>query len=290
MRVGFIGLGRMGEPMALRLVRHGVALTVWSRTSASVERLVDAGASAAADAHALFDASDVVVLMLANGDAIDTVLQRTDHGFGVPVHGRLVVNMGTVAPEYSRALGEHLGRSGARFAEAPVSGSRVPAQTGQLVAMLAGDPADLDDVRHLLAPLSSAVFECGPVPKALETKLAVNVFLIAMVTGLAESLAFAESRGVDAAVVRAVLDAGPMASAVSTLKLAKLASGDYAAQAAISDVLYNNRLILDAAARPEQLRLMTATAELYERAEALGHGSADMIAVIEAMRAHRSDA
>lgn len=282
-RVGFIGLGRMGEPMAVRLVRAGTPLTVWSRTPASVRRVADVGATPAADAVAVFAASDVVLLMLANGEAVDAVLGRSADGFGVPVEGRLVVSTGTVAPEHSRALAAELARHGARFVEAPVSGSRVPAQHGQLVAMLAGDEADVEEVRRLVAPLASAVFACGPVPRALETKLAVNVFLIAMVTGLAESVAFAEGRGVDRDVLRAVLDAGPMASAVSTLKLAKLVDGDLAAQAAVSDVLYNNRLILDAGGA-QRLPLMAAAASLYERAEALGFGRSDMIAVIEALR------
>lgn len=163
-RVGFIGLGRMGEPMAVRLVQAGTPLTVWSRTPASVRRVADAGATPAVDAAAVFAASDVVLLMLANGEAVDAVLGRSADGFGVPVEGRLVVSTGTVAPEHSRALAAELARHGARFVEAPVSGSRVPAQHGQLVAMLAGDEVDVEEVRRLVAPLASAVFACGQVP------------------------------------------------------------------------------------------------------------------------------
>ncbi len=284
MTVGFIGLGRMGEPMASRLARSGVDLVVWSRRDKPVQRLVAAGATAAADAGEVFAASDTVLLMLANPNAIDAVLQRDARGFGVRVAGRLVVNLGTVAPEYSCELEDQLRRSGARFVEAPVSGSRVPAEDGTLVAMTAGDEPDTERVSALLAHLAASVFRCGQVPHALETKLAVNVFLLATVAGLAESMAFAEARGIDRGVVRAVLDAGPMASAVSMLKLAKLADGDYETQASISDVLYNNRLILEAAPHPERMQLMAATARLFARAESAGFGSRDMIAVIEAMR------
>lgn len=287
MTVGFLGLGRMGEPMATRLAAGGVPLTVWSRRQEPVQRLTGAGATAAMSAGSVFSASEVVLLMLANPAAIDAVLERDPRGFGVPVTGRLVVNLGTVAPEYSCALKDQLRRRGARFVEAPVSGSRVPAQEGTLVAMLAGDPPAVKQVRPLIGRLAAAVFACGPVPRALETKLAVNVFLLSLVAGLAESTAFAEARGVDLEVFRAVLDAGPMASAVSSLKLAKLLGHDLEAQASVSDVLYNNRLILEAASDPQQLQLMRTTERLFARAESLGHGADDMVAVIEAMRRGR---
>jgi 3-hydroxyisobutyrate dehydrogenase len=137
----------------------------------------------------------------------------------------------------------------------------------------------------LLAPLTAAVFRCGEVPRALETKLAVNTFLIGVVTALAESVAFAERLGVDAGVLRSILDAGPMASAVSRGKLAKLAEGDRSPQAAVSDVLYNNRLILDAASlRGMHLPLLSVCEVLLERAETLGLGGTDMISVIDAIR------
>ena len=161
----------------------------------------------------------------------------------------------------------------------------MPAASGTLVAMLAGEDRVLERVEPLLAPLTAAVVRCGDVPRALETKLAVNTFLIGVVTALAESVAFAERLGVDTAVLRSILDAGPMASAVSRGKLAKLADGDRTAQAGLSDVLYNNRLILDAASlRGMHLPLMSVCAELLATAEAAGLGETDMISVVDAIR------
>jgi 3-hydroxyisobutyrate dehydrogenase len=221
----------------------------------------------------------VVVVMLANGPATDEVLGRGSAGFAVPVEGRVVVNMGTVAPEYSSGLAEDLRSYGARFVEAPVSGSRVPAFEGSLVAMLAGDEEVLDLVETVIAPMAAATFRCGEVPRAIETKLAANVFLIGTVTALAEAVHFARGRGLETEVLRSVLDAGTMASALSRVKLAKLVERDDAAQAAISDVLYNNRLILDAARE-------RGCGSLFAAAEELGLGGADMVAVIEAIR-HR---
>jgi 3-hydroxyisobutyrate dehydrogenase len=283
--IGFLGLGHMGEPMAGRLVDHGLDLTVWNRTVATAERLATRGARLAATPAEVFAGCDVVVLMLANDRVIDAVLGRTERGFGVEVTDRTVVNMGTVSPLYSAGLGRDLESHGATYVEAPVSGSRVPAQRGELVAMLAGPSAALDGVEPLLAPLTAATFRCGAVPRALETKLAVNVFLIALVGALAESAAFAERAGLELGLLQRILDAGPMASAVSRGKLAKLLEDDLSAQAAVSDVHYNCRLILEAGQRAgADLPLLSACAELLSRAEDQGLGGADMIAMTEVLR------
>jgi 3-hydroxyisobutyrate dehydrogenase len=285
-RVGFLGLGHMGEPMAIRLVRAGVDLTVWNRSPEKSDLLRQEGAAVAESAYDVFEATEVVILMLTNGPAIDSVLGRTPDGFAVPVAGRVVVNMGTVPPEYSRGLAADLRAHGAHFVEAPVSGSRVPAFDGALVAMLAGDDDVVARVESLLAPMAAATFRCGEVPKAMETKLAANVFLIGTVSALAEAVHFARGRGLDTEVLRSVLDAGTMASALSRVKLAKLVDGDDSPQAAISDVLYNNRLILEAArARGLPMPLLEVCEALFATTEDLGHGRADMVAVIEAIRA-----
>lgn len=276
----------MGEPMATRLVRAGVDLTVWNRSRPKSELLGEAGATVAGTAREVFNGCPVVIMMLANGPVTDSVLGRGADGFEVPVRGRVVVNMGTVSPAYSCGLGADLRSHGARFVEAPVSGSRVPASSGSLVAMLAGDHDALDLVEPLIAPLTSARFRCGEVPKAIETKLAVNVFLIGMVSALAEAVHFARGRDLDMEVLHSVLDAGPMSSAVSRGKLAKLIARDDAPQASIADVHYNNRLILDAAReRGLPMPLLSVCGALFAATEAFGHGHADMVKVIDAIAA-----
>ncbi len=285
-RVGFLGLGHMGEPMATRLARARTDLAVWNRSPEKTELLRAAGAAVAASAYEVVESCDIVIMMLANGPVTDAVLGRSAAGFELPVAGRIVVNMGTVSPEYSQALGDHLHAHGARFVEAPVSGSRVPAFSGALVAMLAGDDDVLDLVEGVLAPMAAATFRCGEVPRAIETKLAANVFLIGMVTALAEAVHFARGRGLDTEILRSVLDAGTMASALSRVKLAKLVEGDDAPQAAVSDVLYNNRLILDAAdARGLSMPLLRVCGSLFAATEDLGHGNDDMVRVIDAIAA-----
>ena len=287
MKLGFIGLGHMGSAMAARLAQSGAELVVWNRTPDKVAALARVGfkVHAAASAFDVFAQAPVVILMLANGGAIDEVLARDGPGFAALVRGRTIVHMGTTAPDYSRRLEADIVAAGGRYVEAPVSGSRVPAEQGALVGMLAGDPAAVAAVEPLLRPMCERTFVCGAVPQALRMKLAVNLFLITMVTGLAEATHFAGRNGIDLDVFRAIVDEGPMASKVSTLKLAKMVAGDYAVQAAVADVLMNARLIHDAArAAGIASPLLDRSLDLFASADALGHGGADMAAVVLAMQ------
>ncbi|MFF7093951.1 NAD(P)-dependent oxidoreductase [Streptomyces rubradiris] len=291
MNVGFIGLGVMGAPMALRLARAGTPLVVWNRTPHRAEPLRAAGAEVAADAAEVFARAGVVLLMLADEDAVDAVLGRGTPELAARVAGRTVVHMGTTAPEYSRALEADIRAAGGRYAEAPVSGSRVPAEQGRLVAMLAGEEDAVAAVRPLLAPMCREAFGCGAVPGALLMKLSVNLFLITQVTGLAEAFHFAERQGLDRRLFLEVLDAGPMASAVSRMKAPKLRERDFSVQAAALDVLKNNRLIADAA-RAARLAspLLDVCHALFRETVAGGHGGEDMVAVLRAIEARTAEA
>jgi 3-hydroxyisobutyrate dehydrogenase len=287
--VGFLGLGVMGQPMALNLARAGTPLLVWSRTRERCAVVHAAGARVAARPAAVLAEASVVLTMLADGDAIDAVLGRGTPAFAA-VRDRTIVHMGTTSPRYSHALQTDVRAAGGRYVEAPVSGSRTPAETGDLVAMLAGEPSAVDEVRPLLAPMIRQAVDCGAVPQALLMKLSVNLFLISLVTGLAEAFHFAERHGLDLARLGAVLDAGPMASDVSRIKAAKLLGRDFAVQASVRDVLKNNRLIAEAARAADVASpVLDACHALYGEAFALGHGAEDMAAVVRALEA-RTDA
>ncbi|MFH9087307.1 NAD(P)-dependent oxidoreductase [Streptomyces sp. NPDC017673] len=290
MNVGFIGLGVMGRPMALRLASAGTPLVVWNRTPERTEPLRAAGAEVAADAGAVFARAEVVLLMLADETATDAVLGRGTPGLAARVAGRTVVHMGTTSPEYSHALETEIRAAGGRYVEAPVSGSRVPAEQGQLVAMLAGEEAAVAAVRPLLAPMCREAFACGAVPGALLMKLAVNIFLITQVTGLTEAFHFAERQGLDRRLFLDVLDAGPMASGVSRMKAPKLRERDFAVQAAALDVLKNNRLIAEAARKARLASpLLDVCHILFEETVAQGYGGEDMVAVLRAIEARTAE-
>jgi 3-hydroxyisobutyrate dehydrogenase len=285
-RAGFLGLGLMGEPMALRLVRSGLPLVVWNRTSAKTDSLHAAGADVATTPSEVFNKADVIFEMLANESAIDAVLGRNTPAFAEHLRGRTLIHMGTTAPEYSRELEADVQQAGGRYVEAPVSGSRVPAEHGELVAMLAGDPLAVEAVRPLFEPMCRDTIACGAVPGALLMKLAVNLYLITMVTGLVETLHFAQTVGLDLQLLRETLDSGPMASGVSRVKVEMLAGSDFTAQAAVTDVLKNSQLVVDAARSAGVVSpLLDVCRDLYAETVELGRGAADMVAVVSAFEA-----
>jgi 3-hydroxyisobutyrate dehydrogenase len=285
-RIGFIGLGVMGEPMSLNLVRAGVALIVWNRSPTKSQILADAGAYAVATVDEVFEDASTVFMMLFDRPAIDAVLGRGTPRFATLVAGRTLVNLSSIAPEDSRALEREVLAAGGRFLEAPVSGSRIPAERGQLVAMLAGDKAVADAVRPLLTSMCCEAVYCGPAGNALLMKLAANLFLLVMVTGLTEAVHFVDRSGLARERLQEVLDAGPMASTVSRLKLASLIASDFTPHAAIADVLNSAQLITAAASQARTAcPLIEACRELYGETAASGLAAQDMTAVIKTMEA-----
>lgn len=284
MDVGFVGLGVMGQPMALNLARAGTPLVVWNRTPGRCEPLRAVGAEVAGSPAEVFDRAGTVILMLADEAAMDAVLGRGTPDFAARVAGHTVVHMGTTSAEYSSSLQDDIRAASGRYVEAPVSGSRTPAEQGALVGMLAGDNEAVAAVRPLLAPMCHEVFDCGAVPGALLMKFSVNLFLITMVTGLTEAFHFAHRQGLDQGLLRDVLDAGPMASAVSRVKGPKLLARDFTVQAAAADVLKNNRLITEAARKAEVASpLLDICQALYSETVDRGHGDEDMVAVLRAL-------
>ena len=285
-RVGFIGLGIMGAPMAANLAKRGFDVVVWGRSRSAVDDAVTAGARAAESVADLFAQVDTVILMLRDEAAVDAVLARGTDQFPHLAAGHTIVQMGTFTTAFSRALADEVEAVGGQYVEAPVSGSRGPAVAGTLVAMIAGSDDAIARVEPLIDAMCGQRFRCGAVPEALATKLAVNTFLVTMVTGLAEAFHIGERTGVDLAVLRDVLAAGPMASVVSQGKALKVTEGDLSPQAALADVLKNARLIERAAeAAGAAHPLTSASRSLYEDAVEAGWGGLDMIGVIDALRA-----
>jgi 3-hydroxyisobutyrate dehydrogenase len=192
--------------------------------------------------------------------------------------------MGTNPPSYSKTLEAEIHAAGGHFVEAPVSGSRKPAEDGKLVAMLAGKPEVVTSVRSLFAPMCREAIECGPVPNALLMKLAVNTFMLATVTALAEATHFAERHGLDLTRFASIINAGQMASDISRVKTAKLLARDFSKHAAIADGLECNRMIT-AAAREAGIAspLLDVCEALLGEAMSLDLEGADVISVIRAI-------
>ena len=278
--IGFLGLGTMGEVMALRLLRAGHSLHVWNRTVAKAAPLADAGARVATHPAEVVAACRVVFVMLADGTATDAVLGRGTPAFAA-VRGRLFVNCATVSPGYSSGLEQDLRAAGARFVEAPVSGSRKPAEAGTLIA---SEPAAVAEVAPLFAPLAKQAVDCGPVPNGTLTKLATNILLVNSVAALAEMMRFADAHGLDRAKVAEVVSHGQLGSDNVRIRSAKLAQRDFTAHSAIRNVFDSlGRTGEAAAAAGCALPLTERTLELLRETIRLGHADADMIALFHAI-------
>ncbi len=282
-KIGFIGLGSMGEPMAINLLKAGVDVVVWNRSDAKVQILKNAGALAAKTVKEVFEQCDVVIMMLANAEVIDLVLSRRSNLFNQMIHGKTIINMGTNSPTFSKGLEKDIITAGGYFIEAPVSGSRKPAENAQLIAMLAGDGNKIASVQKIFSFMCREVVYCGDIPSALLMKLSVNIFLIATVTGLAESLHFAQNQGLDVEKFASILNASQMSSDISRVKNQKFLNKDFSKQAGITDVLANNKLIVDAArASGVSVPILDVCYSLYQKTQNLGLGNEDMISVVKA--------
>jgi len=284
--VGFVGLGVMGQPMALNLVRAEVRLVVWNRTVERTGALSEAGAAVAGSVDELFARTRAVLLMLVDEAALDAVLGRGTARFAPRVRDHLVVSMASNAPGYSRGLATDIAAAGGRYLEAPVSGSRKPAEAGTLVALLGGGPTDVAEARPLLEPMCRAVLHCGPVGSGLLMKLAVNLYLDTMLAGLAEAVHFADRQGLDLETFAAAVGAGPMASDLTRVKVPQLVERDFGVQAATSDA-YANTLLIAAEARAAGLAtpLLDVASRLYGESVGLGHARDDMSSVLTAIEA-----
>lgn len=283
-RIGFIGLGDMGKPMAGRLADAGVTPLVWSRRPESAEDAVARGAELAPSVDALFEASDRVVLMLAHGEAMDEVLGRGTPDFVNRVAGVTLIHMGTTPPRYSEALARDVISAGGRYAEIPVSGSTGPAATGDLVAMSAGHPEALAAAEDIVRHLCRAVIPCGDVPKALQMKLAVNTYLGGLVTGLFEAFNLARKADLDLQTFASVLEAGPMNCDLMRMKLPKLLAGDYTPQGSIRQACNNMTMIVDEGARVgASVPAAEVMLDLVLEASRKGWDDEDMIAMTKVL-------
>ncbi|KAI8165455.1 Glyoxylate/succinic semialdehyde reductase 1 [Colletotrichum sp. SAR 10_70] len=276
MRVGFLGLGVMGTPMALNLTRK-FPVTVWNRTASKYPPLTKAGAKIGETPAKVVEQSDVIFTMLFDDAALTSIFNDDFRG---ALRGKTLINTASIPVDISKHVAEQVQRAGGNFIEMPVSGSKIPAEQGRLVGLLAGDPKIAEQMRPYVEPLTAAAIYCGPIGFGLKTKYAVNLYLNNMTAALAESFSLAKAQGLNLEAFGQVIDAGPMASAYTKVKIPKLVNNDWAPQAAVKDCYNSTQMIVKAA---EDANVRTPYAELcrevYKEATEAGLNEEDMIAV-----------
>ena len=201
-RVAFLGLGRMGYAMAERIARSGLPLTVWNRSPERSRQLAGdvagvADVEVATSPGACVAGAEVVVSMLADGDALRSVLTGDGGALATISPGTLWIDMGTSGPLAVRDVGARLATAAVRLVDAPVSGSVDFARAGTLTVMAGGEATDLERARPVLDLLASRVLPCGPSGSGAALKLSVNLVVHALNAALSEALVLAERSGVD---------------------------------------------------------------------------------------------
>jgi 2-hydroxy-3-oxopropionate reductase len=207
-RIGFIGLGIMGRPMARRLLDAGHHLTVHSRSPGPVDELVDAGAERAGSGAEVAAASDVVITMLPDTPDVEAVLFGEDGVAAGSRGGSLVIDMSTVSPVATRRFAERLSGRELRFLDAPVSGGETGAVEGTLSIMVGGGEDDFARARPLFEAMGGNIVLVGGVGAGQVTKACNQLVVAATIEAVAEALVLAASSGVDPAKVREALLGG----------------------------------------------------------------------------------
>ncbi len=207
-RVGFIGLGIMGKPMARNLLQAGYLLTVHSRSAPPVAELVGVGASRADGPAAVAAASDVVITMLPDTPDVEGVLLGPGGVSEGASPGTLVMDMSTIDPHPTRWFAEALASQGIRMLDAPVSGGERGAIEGTLSIMIGGDAEDVERARPLLEILGSTIVHVGTSGAGQVCKACNQLVVAATIQAVAEALVLARRAGVDPARVREALLGG----------------------------------------------------------------------------------
>ena len=247
MKVGFVGLGLMGQPMAKNVAKKGFSLSVFNRTPEKALPLKEAGASLAASPKEAAKGAEVVVLMLTGPEAVDQVLDGPQGVLAGLESGKTIVNMSTVPPSYSRRLFEKLKSRSIVVLDAPVYGSKKPAEEGALVILAGGPQSKVKEMEPLLLSMGKKVVYCGETGQGSSMKMVVNLLLGIMATGLAEAVNLGQKCGLSTETVLETMLSGPTQCPLFEFKKPMLISDNYGAQFALKHMAKDLRFILQTA-------------------------------------------
>jgi len=278
-KVAVLGTGIMGSAMARNLAAAGMRTTAWDRSAAATATLPDSGVEVApSPADAVRDAR-AVITMLPTGDVTESVV----FGQGVAeafTAGAAWAQMGTVGVDATAELAARLRRArpDVLFVDAPVSGSKGPAESHQLLILASGP----DAAKSVLSPVFAAVGRkavwLGEAGQGSKVKLVVNAYMATLIEGVAEALELAGRLGIDDAELASAIEGGPLDAPIADAKLHKMASGDYAAEFPLQWALKDVDLALGAAGDGEALPLLRALSRQWHAAVDAGHGREDVSA------------
>lgn len=217
-RVGFIGLGVMGKPMARNLHRAGFTVTVWNRSRAAMDELAGEGLHPAESLAALARNSEAVITMLPDGPDVAAVVHGPDGLLNHMAAGSLLIDMSTIAPETARQLAAAAHARGIAMLDAPVSGGDKGAIAGTLSIMVGGDTEAFERALPLFHAMGKTITHCGPSGAGQVVKACNQIAVAVTIAGVAEALALGTAAGIDPAIVLRVLGGGLAQSRVLELR------------------------------------------------------------------------
>lgn len=282
MRIGFIGLGTMGEPIANNLRRAGHDLTVWNRTPARADHIVSKGGKRAATPRDCAAGRDAVFTCVSDERALDAVLDGPDGALAGLRDGDVLVDLSTAGVASARAVGARVAARGARFVACPILGSRTAAEQAQVVLVAGGPGPARERVRPALHAVSARLFEVDDPAQAALMKLCVNAIGGAMITAFGEALALGAAGGVEPWRLVEVLQASSFHSPLYLMKGELVERKDWAPRFRIALAEKDQRLAQEAAAElGAKVPVSEAVRALMAAATGSGLGDKDVAALAE---------
>jgi 3-hydroxyisobutyrate dehydrogenase-like beta-hydroxyacid dehydrogenase len=270
----------MGEPIARRLLA-GNEVTVFNRTAARADSLVELGATRAASPGDIWESADACITMVADDEALRTVMLGGDGLLRGGPPGRVVADMSTVSIEASQAVADAAKAAGIGYLRAPVSGNPSVVEAGNLTIMVSGDGDTFERLEPALREIGPHVFYLGPGEEARVMKLALNLMVAATAEVMAEALVLGEASGLERAAMLEVMGASAVGSPFVKYKTAALVADDYSATFTSSMMHKDLSLAVDAGrAVGVPLPVTGLVRELLEGCIATGLGDADLMALL----------
>ncbi|CAI8583903.1 unnamed protein product [Vicia faba] len=284
MEIGFLGLGIMGKAMSINLLKHGFKVTVWNRTLSKCDEIVEHGASVGETPAAVVKKCKYTIAMLSDPSAALSVVFDKD-GVLEQIKGKGYIDMSTVDAETSIKISEAIKAKGGDFLEAPVSGSKKPAEDGQLVILAAGHKALYEEALPAFDVIGKKSFFLGEVGDGAKMKLVVNMVMGSMMNAFSEGLTLAEKSGLNPGTLLDVLDLGAISNGMFKLKGPSMLKKSYAPAFPLKHQQKDMRLALalgDENAVP--MPVAAAANEAFKKARSLGLGDLDFSAVHETLK------
>ena len=276
MRIGWIGLGHMGLPMAKNLSEKGFDVVVWNRTKEKAEK---SGLPFVETIKELLSKSDVVITMLFGSQSVEEVYKEiTKHS----IKGKIFIDMTTVHPETAKKTAELIIKNGGDFLEAPVLGSVIPAREGKLTVLVSGDSETFEKCKNIFSAVGKSIYYMGDYGNASKMKLINNTVLASFMSVISEAFTFGIKAGLEPETVMQILSDGAGKSAVLEAKKEKLLKKDYSTHFSISLIHKDICYALDIAKEYNFPALITSqTLTLLSSAKAHKLSDKDFSSIVE---------